>query len=58
MYINTGECEIYLNEELKEEMIKLDSMETAEHVYDDSMENCVSTRTSISAEGFQLSRSL
>lgn len=49
MYINTEECEIYLNEELKEEMIKLDSMETAEHVYDDSMENCVSTRTSISA---------
>lgn len=49
MYINTGECEIYLNEELKEEMIKLDSMETAEHVYDDSMENSVSTRTSIPA---------
>lgn len=39
-----GECEIYLNEELKEEMIKLDSMETAAHVYDDSMENCGKTR--------------
>lgn len=48
MYINTGECEIYLNEELKEEMIKLDSIETMEHDNDDSMMNCVSTRTSIS----------
>lgn len=48
MYINAGECEIYLNEELKEEMIKLDSMETTEHVYNDSMKNYVSTRTSIS----------
>lgn len=44
MYKNIGECEIYLNEELKEEMIKLDSMEMVEYVYDDFMENCVSMR--------------
>lgn len=35
-----GECEIYLNEELKEEMLKLDSRETMEDNNDASTRGC------------------